>query len=740
MKSGRKKNLLEGTGNNSTNENLVSVESSESTDNIEPTTIDNENISEKDTETPVAQSEVTAPTELDIDTQVTIYGIGREKLMEFDISDPITEPTSVADSESDTYEDSDIIRMEIESSSQTPSVPSNETVAASEDKSIKEHTRMRDQAEKLRMIMETLKNRKVAPPNDESKLVNNQNNDQDINIELGENVQSIPNNLDNVHNFIIKESSLNVHVNTSEINVTTINSSEDYLKHQHKIMDNRCISFYWPMQGPDLFGSKVSISSEKNDIFVIDLEKIDINLLNVLTNSQRPIKIFYNAKPIIKWCIKNNLTINYIFDITTAVDILTDGKYNDNSLTYLLSRYSDFKLETEELSIHNFTGISRFLLGFRKPLVEAFETLGITKILNLEQRIVFALASSEMNGMPYNEIEPNIQLKNIWDLLESKYGVTNKKELIDTAKILTLNNSYLSERKDLLEVAEYINAENSEKICSKFDKKYVVENRVISSLRYGQAGSIQTDNYSFEGEGKYSFIVPNESSCLVEGRFIDLEIRVIAKLLHNSELQKSFYADYGPFAYFAAPLFDKDITSTSIDERYIARILLESIVRDFGDRETLFYFWNNYNSYLKEDEILILKEKFRTVHSELMNLIEGTQQEAKNSGYVTISTGRLSVIKNPNKAFYVKVKMYLNEIFKRSLDLSYSEITDYNENYTPKIMLCTIYNRVITLECDKSIVNNAIDIISRNFSKAGAKLLKGLPIILKVNATNEWEV
>lgn len=563
--------------------------------------------------------------------------------------------------------------------------------------------------------------------------------EDEIPVELGGYLHDLEKNSDNINRIVVEEDGLSVDVDTSREHIILINNQQDFMKYQHTIMDNRCISFFWPADSSGLIGFRISISTEKDKTFVIDLDKVDISLLSALMNAQRPIKVFFNAKPLIIWCKNNGLSLSHIFDVTTAINILTDGKDFGNSIKSLINRHSNKALNSDIIDLQDFVLISKFLIGFRKKLVDSFQTLEIMDVLNLEQRILFAAAMSESNGMPYNEAAPNPMAQSIWELVESKHGVTNKKELSKSG-VFSLCKSYLNERKDLLEVREYISAETSEKIRQSFDTKRVIGNRICSTLAYGPSASIVTSDYSFAGEGLYSFISPEKDKCLVEGCFKDLEIRVIAMMLNKAKLLQSFHTEEGPYAYFAAPLFDKKTDEITLDEKFKAKMILEMIVRDLGERETLFYAWNTYQAYIKEDEIADLKKRFKKAHPDLMKLIRETKKQAEKNGYVTTSTGRISVVKSDGKAFFTKVEMYMNDIFKNTLDLFYHDLQTYNADYSPEVTLCTIYDRIITLECDKKIVNIAIDMLTRNMTRTAARILGGIPVSVKVYGTEQWEV
>jgi hypothetical protein len=560
--------------------------------------------------------------------------------------------------------------------------------------------------------------------------------ERDIDIEIG---PALNTNSDIIHDVLIKEKGLNVSIDSSEDKLTYINSSDDYLKYQNKIMDNKCISIFWPFDDNKLIGSTITISTDNGNIFVLDTSKIDIHLLNVLTNAQRPVKVFYDAKPVIAWCIKNNLSLKYIFDVSCAFNILTNGKYPDNSIAHLLLRYSNFQVSDTFDSVESHVFSSKFLLCFRKSLIACFEKLGLMPLLNMEQRILFALAHTEINGLPYKQPVINPLNINYWELIESKYGVTTKKELVKAADIFSLSPDYLEQRSDLLEVLEFISFETSEKIIQHFNTDLVSNHRIHSQQQLGAAANIVAKSYSFNGRGSYPFISADKDNCLIQAKFIDLEMRALAKLINSADFTTSFLTKTGPYGYFAGPLFDKSASETTIEERFKAKILIESIIRDLNDKETFFYFCNNYSSYIKEDEVSHLKKKFKHVHHSLINHIQKTKSASRTNGYVSIQTGRYCFVKNEKDAFITKIDMLKNEILLRSLDLAFSELTEYNAEFSPHINLCTIYDRIITLECHKNASNISIDILTRSLTKACSKLLQGIPIAVKVYATPQWE-
>ncbi|MGE5329479.1 MAG: DNA polymerase, partial [Deltaproteobacteria bacterium] len=538
--------------------------------------------------------------------------------------------------------------------------------------------------------------------------------------------------------IILEPKILSVDIDVSHEHIILINNSQDFLKYQHNIMDNRCISFFWPCDQNGVIGSRISITTEKEKTFVIDLDKIDIGLMNALLKNPRPIKVFYDAKPIIIWCIKNNLKISHIFDITTALNILSDGLTIDNSLKSIIKRFANQDINSEDISFQDFVSIGKFIFLLRKKLVDCIQELNLIKILNFEQNLLYAIAQSESDGMPYNGNCSKPMSKNVWELVESKYGITSKKELAG-AGILFLNKAYLTDKKNLLEVYEYASLESAERTIKNFDSKFVREERIYSSLNYGPSGGIMTKDYSFDGEGLYPFISPDKDSCLVEGKYKNLEVRVVAKLLNNRKLIASFSAEGGPFSYFAGPLFDKAPEDITIDEKFKTKMIFEIVIRNLGERETLYYAWNTSKSFLAEEEIISLKEKFKKVHPDLTRLIKDTQKQAEKDGYVASSLGRVTILNNKSKAFFTKVEMYMHEIFKKALSLSFDDFEAYNTDFTNKIRLCTIYDHIITLECNKKIVNIAIDMLTRNMTTTAAKMLMGIPVLLKVNAVEQWE-
>lgn len=705
-----------------------------------------------------------------------IRSIVHEEIFEFDLSDPITEPTTVNEgSEESFFEEISIIQEEsehlnahgsdaIDISSAAQSMPSleinleppaaNKEPAQTETETVEKHVEDKIEIKTLNRepVSETSNKEFPSEPEhvgEESFPFRNESlsdicmteEDSDYmdetDIEIDRSVSGIT-NIEKIKEIVLEGKHINIDVDVSREHIILINNSQEFLKYQHTIMDNRCISFFWPCDEKGLTGSRISISTEKEKTFVIDLDKIDITLLSVLIKMQRPVKIFYSAKPVLVWCLKNNLKMNQIFDISTAMNILSDGQTVDNSLKALIKRFAGKDIGEENIDFQDFVLIGKFIFLFRKRLVECIQELNLMKVLNFEQNLLFAIAKSESDGMPYNPECSNPMSQNIWELVESKYGVSSKKELANSG-ILFLNKNYLAEKKNMLEVYEYSALESAERILKNFDLKFVSEGRIRSRILSGHSGSIIPKDYSFDGEGLYPFISPDKDYCLVEGEFKNLEARVVAKLLNNRNLINSFNTEEGPFSYFAGPLFDKSPDEVTIEEKFKAKMIFEIVIRNLGERETLYYAWNTSKSFLKEEEIISLKEKFKKVHPDLINLIKETQKQVKKDGCICSSTGRITVLNNSGKAFFNKVEMYMNEIFKHALDLSFIDFEAYNAEFSNNVKLCTIYNRIITLECDKKIVNIAIDMLTRNMTKTAAKMLGGIPILLKVHAAEQWE-
>lgn len=695
-----------------------------------------------------------------------------EEIYEFDLFDPITEPITVAGGEEDSFVEEIIaeeapsenitlhkpITIEVPNTAETetdePSIITNEVQLETSQPILHTENKNKAKAEEPFPVYDTAQTISESAPAwknaDGEELYSSE---QEITVEkcfpTEETTETevlpietaidsaVAINLNKIKEIVLEGKHINLELDVSQENIILINNSQEFVKYQHSIMDNRCISFFWPCDQNGVIGSRVSVATEKEKTFIIDLDKIDINLLNVMLKSQRPIKIFYDAKPVLIWCVKNNLKANHIFDISTALNILSGGLTVDNSLKSVIKRFADKDINSEDISFQDFIIIGKFVFVLRKKLVEYIQEFDLIKTLNFEQNLLFAIAQSESGGMPYNPQYSNPMSQNIWELVESKYGITSKKELAKTG-ILFLNKEYLSDKKNL-EVYEYASLESAERTIKNFDSKFVREGRIFSTLTSSPSGSISAKDYSFDGEGLYPFISPDKDNCLVEGEYRDLEVRVVAKLLNNCELIKSFNTEGGPFSYFAGPLFDKSPKNVTIEEKHQAKMIFEIIIRNLGERETLYYAWNTSKSLLKEEEIMGLKEKFKKVHPDLINLIKETQKQAKKDGFVWSSTGRIIVSNNSNKAFFSKVEMYTNQIFKRALDLLFIDFEAYNLECANKIKLCTIYNQIITLECSKKTVNIAIDMLTRNMMASAAKMLRGIPVLLKVYAAEQWE-
>lgn len=715
---------------------------------------------------------------IDKEASIDIKNYVSEEIFEFDLSDPITEPTTVIGGEEDSFvedvsaeeippestslkkpnilEDSAVIENKLmdEIDLDEPSIIKNEVQLEMTEPVLHiENKNITILEESLPVLNTEQSNPKPSNPKNVD-VEESYSPEQEINIEKCLPIEEIieeealpiqastdssePVNIDKIKEIVLEGKHLDIEVDVSQENIILINNSQEFVKYQHSIMDNRCISFFWPCDQNGVIGSRISVTTEKEKTFIIDLDKIDINLLNVLLKSQRPIKIFYDAKPIIIWCLKNNLKVNHIFDISTAISILSGGLNADISLKNLIKRYANKDISSDDISFQDFIIIGKFVFMFRKKLVECLQEFNLTQTLNFEQNLLFTIAQSESDGMPYNPQYSNPMPQNVWELVESKYGITSKKELAKTG-ILFLNKDYLSDKKNLLEVYEYASLESAERTIKNFDSKFIKEGRIYSTLISTPSGSISTKDYSFDKEGLYPFISPGKDDCLVEGEYKNLEVRVVAKLLNNRKLISSFNTEGGPFSYFAAPLFDKASENVTVDEKYQAKMIFDIIIRNLGERETLYYAWNTAKSFLKEEEIMSLKEKFKKVHPDLINLIKDTQKQAKKDGYISSSLGRIMILNNTNKAFFSKVEMYTNEIFKRALGLSFVDFEAYNQEFTNKIKLCTIYDQIITLECNKKIVNIAIDMLTRNMMTAAAKMLRGIPVLLKVYAAEQWE-
>jgi len=696
--------------------------------------------------------------EIPIEIPIDIKSYVSEEIFEFDISDPITEPTAVIGGEEESF-DEEILTEEVTSENTNTEksvaieIPKIAVAKPMVEINIEEPAVLQEPVnpetpEPLITVPSiTWKHVEGEEPYSPSKEINLEKCFHSEDMEENEDASYLdittnPSNsinLDKIKEIVLEGKDLNVEVDVSHEHIILINNSQEFLKYQHNIMDNRCISFFWPCNENGVIGSRISVTTEKEKTFIIDLDKIDINLMNLLLKTQRPIKIFYNAKPVIIWCLKNNLKISHIFDISTALNILSDGITVDNSLESILKRFANHEINPEDISFQDFIFIGKFVFIFRKKLVDFMQEFNLIKVLNFEQNLLFAIAQSESDGMPYNQNCSKPMSQNVWELVESKYGVSSKKELANRG-ILFFNKDYLTDKKNLLEVYEYASLESAERTLKNFDPKYAREDRIYSNLTSCPSGGIVAKDYSFDGEGLYPFISPNKDNCLVEGAYKNLEIRVVAKLLNNRKLINSFNTENGPFSYFAGPLFDKSPEDVTVDEKFITKMIFEIVIRNLGERETLNHAWNISKSFLKkEEEIFSLKEKFKKVHPDLTNLIKDTQKLAKKDGYVSSSMGRITVVNNSNKAFFTKVEMYMNEIFKRALSLSFTDFDAYNAEFSNKIKLCTIYNRIITLECNKKIVNIAIDMLTRNMTITASKMLGGIPVLLKVYAVEQWE-
>jgi hypothetical protein len=89
------------------------------------------------------------------------------------------------------------------------------------------------------------------------------------------------------------------------------------------------------------------------------------------------------------------------------------------------------------------------------------------------------------------------------------------------------------------------------------------------------------------------------SSCLVEGRFKDIELQIAAYLLKDKNLASSFSTDLGGYGYLASPVFSKGFDELSISEIYITKIIFDSIIRELTNKEMMYFAWNVYQRSFK---------------------------------------------------------------------------------------------------------------------------------------------
>lgn len=144
------------------------------------------------------------------------------------------------------------------------------------------------------------------------------------------------------------------------------------------ISNNEYISIY----NTDDF-SKLYITTEDMQTYIIDLGSISSNLLGNFISKETPMKYCINSFNFIKWCNAKNIDIKSLYDIPTYIKLLTNNVDPFKAPYDYLISHSTYTLENDDSK--NEIAISNFTLKFGNILSEhinKFDLATVSRLIN----------------------------------------------------------------------------------------------------------------------------------------------------------------------------------------------------------------------------------------------------------------------------------------------------------------------------------------------------------------------
>lgn len=296
-------------------------------------------------------------------------------------------------------------------------------------------------------------------------------------------------------------------------------------------------------------------------------------------------------------------------------------------------------------------------------------------------------------------------------------------KILEYRKITKLNSTYVE---GLIPAID----KKDGKIHSSFNQTVTVTGRISSTEPNLQNIPVRTE---LGREMRKMFIASNEDHVLVDADYSQIELRVLAHIADDENMQEAFLADFDIHSATAAKVFSVDKSEVTQEMRSAAKAINFGLVYGMGE----FSLSQDLHISVKKAKEYI--EDYLGSYPNVQKYMKETVDFAKENGYVTTMFGRrrdIPEIKASNfqtRAFGERVALNTPvqgtaaDIIKLAMINVYKRLN--KENLTSKLIL-QVHDELI-IEAPKSEVDKVCVLLREEMEKA-ANLSVPLKVDMKV--------
>ncbi len=538
-----------------------------------------------------------------------------------------------------------------------------------------------------------------------------------------------------------------------------VNSVEDI-----KLEDK--VSIYVGYETENYYRSKVigyGISSGSNNYFVNDeiINKIDFNGKKVYT---------YDYKKLL-----SSLDININGDLM-LIDYLVNPMHKEDFGYLILENgekitlLNELKKADESLIIENIVRKSRFILGYYDKFYDKLKDEEMESLYNdIELPLVKVLSSMEKTGVKVDkevlddmklDIKERMSLitKKIYELASKEFNINSPKQLGDVL-FTDLNlpapksnkTGFKTDVKVLQRLADYhpiinyiLDYRNLNKILTTYLEgleDYIFDDGLVHTIykqtltRTGRLSSVEPNLQNIpvrNEEGRKvrkAFIPQNDLFLSID--YSQIELRILAHLSGDEELQKAFNNDQDIHTKVAADIFDISEEQVTKNQRRTAKAVIFGIVYGISG------YGLGENLELKPSEAKKYIDKYLALYPKVDEYMKHNIKFAYETGYVKTLFNRKRIIEELTNTNYMirqsGERMALNtpiqgtasDIMKMAMIKVYEEM--HKHNFKSKIVM-QVHDELIF-----DVYENELDDLIKVAKEAMENIYK-LSVPLKVSA------
>jgi DNA polymerase I len=483
---------------------------------------------------------------------------------------------------------------------------------------------------------------------------------------------------------------------------------------------------------------EIHLSGSGSSIFRLKGEKILERARKELAAifSTNNYKIFYNAKPQLKFLINHDFNVTgHIFDQKLSKQLIYNGTVNVE----------------DQISID-------VMKSSNKKLVSDIQQYGLREVSILESECVPVIVQIELNGMLIDKEAVNellselkkhlIPLKADLHLFLGEINLDSHKEL--KTALISKGISVQSTKKKMLipllkkypifmVLIEYRRIKGNIQKCNEIlrninpdtGRVHPVYNQIVNT---GRMSCSKPNIHSIPKKKEFRrlFIAP-EGSAIIRADFSQIELRVAAEISNDNRMRAAFKNGQDLHRLTASLIMNKSIDQISDDERQRAKPVNFGLLFDMSAQGLQEYAMTSYQVFLPIEEAEIFRNRFLSGYQ---GFAQWQQKQRFKVETRTLSERRRiwkDQVIRPSQLLNSPIQGTAADILKKSLVI----LSDALMGKDAKI-IGTIHDEILVKNSNEN-VEKIKSIVEHSMIKAGKCYLKSVPVEVDVSDSNTWQ-